>query len=286
LADDRARAQLHRFHAMWLGYRGIPHEAALVQAFDQESKRLIDRVVFDEPQSYLGLFSFPQTYLTTFLAEHYGLPAPLGDAGWVDYGDSGRAGILSHGSVLSAFSKFADTSPTQRGIFVQTRLLCNVIPPPPANVDVDQPPGEEGEAVCKYDRYAAHRDSSTSCQGCHSQIDPVGFGLENYDIAGRFRDHDDGQPECLIEGQGELPGHGTFHGPAELGALLVDSGVLDRCVVQQLSSFALGRALLDTEAGMVDALRAGFESDGHSLTALIQNFVEADAFARRKEPAL
>jgi hypothetical protein len=284
LADPRARDQLHRFHAMWLGYRGIPHAADLVQAFDLETTSLIDRIVFDEPQSYLEMFRFGQSYMSTFLADHYGLAAPAAGEGWVDYGDSGRAGILSHGSVLSAFSKFSDTSPTQRGIFIQTRLLCNVIPPPPANVDVDQPPGEGGEAVCKYDRYAAHRESSTSCASCHNQIDPVGFGLENYDIAGRFREADDGHPECLISGDGELPGYGTFNGPAELAALLIDGGVLDDCIVRQLSSFALGRTLVDAEAVMVEDLRAGFESNGYSLTGLLSSYVESAAFALRKEP--
>lgn len=285
LADERAREQLHRFHAMWLGYRGVPHGAELVAAFDLETTKLIDRLVFDEPASYLELFRFGQTYLTSFLAEHYGLPAPEGGEGWVDYGDSGRAGILSHGSVLSAFGKFADTSPTQRGIFIQTRLLCNVIPPPPANVDVDQPPGEGGDAVCKYDRYAAHRDSSLSCASCHEQIDPVGFGLENYDIAGRYREHDDGHPECPIDGQGELTGHGSFRGPAELGELLIASGALDDCVVRQWSSFALGRPLNDAEAAMVEGLRSSFEGSGYALTELVASFVESDAFALRKEPA-
>lgn len=134
LADDRARDQLHRFHAMWLGYRAIPHPAELTSAFNRETSALLDRVVFDEPQSYLNLFTFPETHLDATLADHYGLPQPSGGEGWVEYGDSGRAGILSHGSVLSAFSKFTDTSPTQRGIFVRTRLLCQEIPRPPANV--------------------------------------------------------------------------------------------------------------------------------------------------------
>ncbi|HVJ14599.1 MAG TPA: DUF1588 domain-containing protein, partial [Polyangiaceae bacterium] len=285
LADDRARSQLHRFHAMWLGYRGIPASADLVQAFNLETTHLIDRVVFDEPTSYLDLFGFPQTYLTTSLAEHYGLPAPAGGEGWVDYGDSGRAGILSHGSVLAAFSKFSDTSPTQRGIFIQTRLLCNVIPPPPADVDVDNPPGGGDDAVCKYDRYAAHRDSSLSCANCHNQMDPIGFGLENYDIAGRYREADDGNPECIIAGEGELPGYGTFSGPAELGALLVSSGALDDCVVKQLSSFALGRTLSDADAAMIEELRAGFEGQGYSLAGLLTSYVENDAFVMRKEPA-
>src|SRR4051794_35381555 len=120
LADPRARDQVHRFHAMWLGYRAIPGSADLLAAFNPETTTLIDKVVFDQPASYLTLFSADQTYVNDLLADQYGLPRPAGGAGWVPYGGAGRAGILSHGAVLAAFSKFSDTSPTQRGILVQT----------------------------------------------------------------------------------------------------------------------------------------------------------------------
>ena len=112
-----------------------------------------------------------------------GLPAAR--AGWLT-ATAGAPASFRTAAVLAAFSKFSDTSPTQRGILVQTRLLCNVVPPPPANVNVDQPPPATA-AACKLDRYAAHR-SVASCAGCHDNLDPIGFGLENYDIGGKFRD--------------------------------------------------------------------------------------------------
>jgi hypothetical protein len=283
LTDTRAREQLHRFHAMWLGYRAIPQTPELAAAFARETNALLDRVIFDDRQSYLNLFSFDQTYLDTTLADHYGLPHPSGNAGWVKYGDSGRAGILSHGAVLSAFGKFSDTSPTQRGIFVRTRLMCQELSPPPPSVMADKPPTGDQNAVCKYDRYAAHRTSS-SCAGCHSLTDGIGFGLENYDLAGRYRTHDDGLTQCTIEGQGEIVGVGTFRGPAELGAMLVDKGLLDACVVKQYLQFALGHKPTDTDAAAVDQLARTFASKDHDLTDLILSFVESDAFVRRVEP--
>lgn len=97
LADDRAKKQLHRFHAMWLGYRAIPHAADLVAAFQRETTALIDRVVFEEPQSYLSLFTLDETFVDAELADHYGFERPSGDSGWVPY-PAGRAGVLSHGS--------------------------------------------------------------------------------------------------------------------------------------------------------------------------------------------
>jgi hypothetical protein len=283
LEDDRAREQLHRFHAMWLGYRVIPHAADLAAAFDRETSALLDRVIFEERASYTELFTYAETYLDDALADHYGLPHPDGGEGWVDYGDSGRAGILSHGSVLSAFGKFSDTSPTQRGILIRSRLLCEAIAPPPPTVMADKPPGDMS-AVCKWDRYAEHR-SGSACASCHSQMDPIGFGLENYDLAGRFREHDDGLPECTISGEGELPPYGTFSGPAELGALLVDSGALERCVVKQVLTFALGRTLEPEERGLVDALTEQLIDHDAVLTELLHAYVASDAFVLRKEPA-
>jgi hypothetical protein len=281
--DARAKQQLQRFHALWLGYRAIPHPPELARSFAHETAALLDRVIFDEPQSYLNLFTFAESRLDATLADNYGLPRPVGSEGWVSYADSGRAGILSHGSVLSAFSKFTDTSPTQRGIFVRTRLLCQEILPPPPNVAADKPPPASQSAVCKADRYAAHRTSS-SCAGCHSLTDGIGFGLEQYDIAGRFRTHDDGMPECSLDGQGEIVGVGSFRGPKELGALLVEHDLVAPCLVKQYVQFALGRKADATEAGVLDALSSGFASNHHDLGQLIEDYVASPAFARRSEP--
>jgi hypothetical protein len=282
LADSRAKQQLHRFHAMWLGYRALPHPPELTAAFQRETNALLDRVLFEEHRSYLDLFTFDETYLDDSLADHYGLPHPSGGQGWVPYGSSGRAGILSHGSVLSAFSKFTDTSPTQRGIFVRTRLLCQTINRPPATVNADKPPGNK-DAVCKYDRYAEHR-ANTSCAGCHDQLDPIGFGLEQYNIAGQLRDHDEGLPQCAIAGQGEVVGHGKFSGPAELGALLVKDGLVQPCIVQQLAQFALGRKPEGNESQLLDALTTSFADSDYAFDRLLIDYVSEPAFALRKEP--
>lgn len=282
LADLKARDQLHRFSSMWLGYRALPHPASLVAELSRETNALIDRVVFDEPHDFFELFTFGETYLTDALADHYGLSRPASGAGWVPYGGSGRAGILSHGSVLAAFSKFSDTSPTQRGIFVQTRLLCNTIDSPPANVDVDQPPGDD-MAECKEARYAEHR-SIPSCAGCHEQMDPIGFGLEQYDVGGVYRETDNGKPQCVLSGQGTLPGYGTFSGPAELGQMLVAEGLVQPCFVKQYLSFALGRAVEPEEAALLDDMGARFGASSNDLKTLILEYVASQPFAERKEP--
>ncbi|HYP97214.1 MAG TPA: DUF1588 domain-containing protein [Polyangiaceae bacterium] len=283
LSDPRARAQIERFHAMWLGYRAIPASAELAAAFSLETNKLIEKVVFEQPSSYLDLFTSSQTYVSGPLPAQYGVPAPAGGQGWVTYADDKRAGILSHGSVLAAFSKFSDTSPTQRGIFVQTRLLCNKVGSPPANVNVDQPPGD-GDKVCKIDRYDEHRKLA-SCKGCHAQLDPIGYGLENYDIAGRYRTHDDAHEDCILPDKGELPGVGEFSGPGQLAQLLVSNGELESCFVQHFMSYAVGRELRPEEAAAKDAVLAGFKGSGYDLKQMLSNYVGDERFALRQEEA-
>lgn len=283
VTDDKAMGQLHRYHAMWLGYRAIPHDADLIAAFNAETTALIDRVVFEDRDAYSSLFTAPETFVDTALAEHYGLEAPAGGEGWVSYGPD-RAGILSHGSVLAAFSKFTDTSPTQRGIFIAERLRCNEIPAPPPTVDADNPPGNADDPnACKEERYAIHNEVG-SCAACHSLMDPIGMGLENYDIAGRFRLTDDGKPDCEISGVGELPGVGSFSGPGELAERLVESGELERCATEQYLQFALGRPL-EGDDELVDHVVSDFEAEEYDFLQMMTNLASHDAFGFRREPS-
>ena len=289
LADAHARERLDRFHALWLGYENLPLAEELVTAMRAETRALIDRIVFDDDQSYESLFTSNETFIDDLLAGHYGLSSPGAAAGWVDYGDSGRAGILSHGSFLAVAGKFGDTSPTQRGILIRTRLFCQDLPPPPPNVNTDDAIAAEGDKICKSDRYSVHKQGG--CAGCHDQMDPIGFGLENYDQQGRYRSHEADNPEttpdestCEIEGNGEIVGIGTFHGPAELGQLMLDSGLVERCVVTQLYRFAMGRKELDdNDLAFIELLQQNAAAPGFHMADLMLELVTNDAFRFRRE---
>ncbi len=165
--------------------------------------------------------------------------------------------------------------------FRQTVLLCNDIADPPANVDVDQPPGNPDQE-CKTERYRAHMDQS-GCRECHAQIDPVGLGLENFDIAGRWRDHDDGKPQCRIPGLGDVPGIGRFSGPKELADRLLAAGEISDCLVRQYATFALGRALAAEETPLVARLTKAMSDDGGKLVGQLRRLVTDPSFALRKE---
>jgi Protein of unknown function (DUF1588)/Protein of unknown function (DUF1592)/Protein of unknown function (DUF1595)/Protein of unknown function (DUF1585) len=283
LDDPRARLQLDRFHAMWMGYETLPHEPAITSRMRQESAALLDRVIFDEPQSWLTLFSSTESYIDDTLAAHYGLPAVgSAEATWVDVSGAGRKGILSHGSFLSAAANPIDTSPTKRGKLIRERLMCSPVPPPPPDVPADDPP-DQALGNCKIDQYAAHREDA-GCAACHKLMDDIGFGLENYDRAGRYREHDDGKPECVIAGQGEVFGVGTFQGPAELSDLLLAEGLVDACAVKQLFQYAMGRDLAPSDDAYVGKLVEQFAASDHRFDQLIVDLVSHEAFGYRLSP--
>jgi hypothetical protein len=279
MENPQARTRVNRFHALWLGYHQLPHPPELTGPMRAESDALIERIVFDEPGDYMDLFTSTETFIDQTLVDHYGLTSSEAGESWVSYGDSGRQGILSHGSVLSSFGKFADTSPTQRGIFVRTRLMCDTIDPPPPNVVADAPPEGDPDA-CKIEKYAQH--TAGGCSGCHNQMDPIGFGLENYDKAGRYRATDDGNAACVIEGDGTITELGAFNGPGELQDMLIESGMLEECMVKQVYRFAVGRRERADDDAELERVTQAFLDEGRAFDALLMGIVASDAFGYRK----
>jgi len=283
LGDPRARRRVGRFHALWLGYETLPFDPMMATAMQTETEALLERVIFDEQLPYSEVFLSKETFVSDELAQHYGLtPGGSSKPGWTDYGDSGRRGILSHGTFLSNGAKFGDTSPTVRGLIVRMKLLCQEIGNPPAGVDVDKPLEATETAVCKIEKQAAHAQGG--CAGCHDLMDPIGFGLENYDAQGVYRTHDVGLPECTIEGAGEVAGIGTFRGPAELAELLTGNDQFNRCVATQLYRFAVGRTEMDdVDEKFIDALMERAGSTDYRFDDLILEYITHDGFRYRRE---
>jgi hypothetical protein len=248
-----------------------------------ESDALVTREVLEDRGPWFDLLTATDTYINAELAEVYAMPAPATGFAWVSYPDETRRGLLSQGSLLANGAKAGDTSPTLRGQFVLERLLCSPAPPPPPNVSADEPPEDAGGSNCKSDRYRVHRESP-SCNSCHQLMDPVGFGLENYDIQGRFRLHDDGKPECVIDGLGELPGLGSFRGPAELGQKLSQSDGARRCLVEHIYQFAMQRLSDELDEAEQTTIATALEAANFSLADALLNWASSDAFRLRRVP--
>jgi hypothetical protein len=286
LEDPRAIDRIDRFHALWLGYEAMPFGGTIADAMRVETKALIERVVFAERQPWEAIFTAEETFVADSLAQHYGLPLPgSADPVWTSYGDSGRRGVLSHGTFLSNGGKFGDTSPTQRGLVIRRNLLCQTLPEPPPGVDPDDAPGLDEGAACKWDRYAAHREDP-GCVACHAMVDPIGFGLENYDELGRFRTHDEGAPDCPISGDGAIIEFGDFNGPEQLAELVTTSAfhIVTSCMIEQLYRFLIGRSDLaaDDHAFLQD-FSSRYTDEVFYFDDLLLEIVSSDVFRFRRE---
>jgi hypothetical protein len=275
--DQRGLDQLQRMHAMWLGYENLAVDPVLGASLRRETDELIERALVQ--REWLSIFTASDTWLDATLAEHYDIALPGGQPGFVDYPDIRRRGILSHGSLLSIGAKFGDTSPTERGKAVWTRLLCNEIPPPPPDVDSGLPPTGGPVDACKTERYDMRE--KPECASCHGILDSIGFGLENYGPSGEWRTTELDKPGCEITGEGELATVGEFAGAGALGELLLETGQLEGCYTQTFYQFAIGRRPDDTDQMMVDALTEVFEADDDVVGMLLQ-FAASEGFRHRR----
>ncbi len=288
MKDTRAKDLVTRFHAQWLGYETLVSAGDLLIAQEAETSALMERVLFAERRPWRELFTFGETFVNDVLAKHYSLPLPGNTKGaWVVPTDVRRRGLLGQASFFAiGGSAFGDTSPTQRGKAVRNKLLCQVVPPPPPGVKNDALQNADPKA-CKDLRYAAHR--AGGCAACHGLMDPIGFGLENFNAFGQPRATEKGNPMCKISGDGELLGVGTFNGPAELGKLMSDAGLLEPCLVQQLYRFAVGRTDLDTnDMTLVGSITDGLKDTKATLKIddLMVDLVSSEPFRHRREEVL
>jgi len=290
LADSDAT--LHRFVDEWLHLdrlRVVARDATLYpeltpqirEAMLGETHRFVGAVYRDG--GTLGdLLTAPYSLLTDALASYYGLPAGTGepDAAGYKRGDTGSAaGLLVHGGLLTTHALPTGSSPIHRGKLVRERLLCQEMPPPPASLDTSPPPVDP--TLSTRDRYSQHSADPT-CAGCHTRIDPIGFGFEHYDGVGRYRLMDgvhevDASGEIVLTDQTD----GSFDGVDELAALLAGSPEVAACYTLQWSRHALGSAD-DSELECVqDEVTSAFTAAEGRLDSLVLALVATRFFRER-----
>lgn len=221
------------------------------------------------------LFTTRNTYLNGPLAELYGVPGVTG-TGSVAVTlppSSHRGGLLTTGAVLTAEGAQDRTKPTNRGFYVQVRLLCTRVPDPPDNVpqldDVGDPVATSVRQVLELHR------SQPSCAGCHSLMDPIGVGMEDFDQFGRYRaNYADGSP---VDASSEWNGSPVV-GAAELGARLADDPKVAECVARQLFRYATARRESELgESYVIQQLAQAFSRE-HDFKQLTTALVTSDSF--------
>jgi hypothetical protein len=163
---------------------------------------------------------------------------------------------------------------------VRERLLCELISPPPPNVKAVPPPVDPNATT--RDRFSQH-SNDPYCKSCHHLMDPIGFGFENYDALGLWRDKDHGLP---IDASGTVAdskdANGDFDGVVELATRLADSEEVRSCVVSQWFNYAQGRPSTKEDSCSIKVLNSAFADAKYNVKALLVALTQTDAFLYRK----
>jgi hypothetical protein len=293
LGDARSAALVENFAGQWLKLRelddALPQDsgfdANLRKAFRRETE-LAFEYVLREDRSVLELLDARYTFLDERLARHYGIDGVRGSyfrqvelpAG------SPRGGLLGHGSVLTATSVANRTSPVVRGAWIIENLLGAEVPPPPPGVEADLSGARSpADARTLRERMEAHR-ANPVCASCHELIDPFGFALENFDLVGRWRDTDAGEP---IDAAAVLTDGTRVDGPAALrDALLGRSDAFVTALTEKLMTYALGRILTADDKPAVREIVAAAAEDDYTFASVIIGIANSVPFRMQaKRPA-
>jgi hypothetical protein len=292
LADPRSEALATRFGAQWLRLQDLdkvhpdalsfPYfDQTLAAAMRRETELFLDNLV-REDRDLLEILTADYTFVNERLARHYGIPGVSGGAfRRVVYPDDARQGLLGHGSILTLTSHADRTSPVLRGKWVMEVLLGAPPPPPPPNVpDLEATEGaREGRLMTTRERMEMHR-SNPVCRSCHQFMDPIGLALDNFDVTGRWRIKENGQP---LDTRGELYDGTPVSSPIELQqALLKRPEALIRNFVANLLAYAIGRRVEYYDMPTVRAIAREAESQGNRMSAFVLGVVRSVPFQRSR----
>lgn len=289
LQDAKARTLVEEFGGQWLQIRALESAAPDKErfpAFDdylrlsmrRETELFFERII-REDRSILEFLDARWTFLNERLATHYGVPDVHGpEFRPVVLPMPTRGGIFTQASVLTVSSYATRTSPVLRGKWILENLLHAPPPDPPPGTGTIE--GEKpGAALSVRQQLEAHRANPT-CASCHRRMDPLGFGLENYDAIGAWRD---AEGELPIDSTGQLPDGRTFRGPAELRAILsAEREAFARALTAKLLTYALGRGLERYDGPTVRAIARGVADQDYRFSALVLAIVKSTPFQMRR----
>ncbi|BCU78770.1 DUF1592 domain-containing protein [Luteolibacter sp. LG18] len=291
LQDPRAESLSRFFGGEWLGYdellefsepdlkRFPEFTQSLRKAMYRESVEFFANVV-RENRPATDLLSADYTFLNEELAKHYGIPdVKGGEMRKVALTDKNRGGVIGQASVMTVTSLPLRTSPVKRGKWILDTLLGTPPPPPPPDAGVLPPDDRAGGSSSMRERLENHR-SRASCAACHAKIDPLGFGLENFDPLGRWRTTD--VKGNAIDSKATLPGGFTFDSPEGLKRyLLSDDELFLRNLARKMLAYGLGRPLEYYDEPVVIDLVRQLRGDGLKIQSLITGIVQSPPFLRR-----
>ena len=287
LQDERADALGSQFAAQWLGLRNLErHEPdteryerfdpSLLPAMTRETQLLFLHAV-RENLPVAELLTADYSFLNGPLAQYYGVDGVEGaQFRKVSLQQTPRRGVLSHASVLTVTSNPTRTSPVKRGKWILKNILGTPPPDPPAGVPELEETKTASEDATLREQLELHR-ADPACAACHRVMDQLGFGLEQFNAVGLFRDRDSG---AAIDASGVLPGGREFEGAAELSRVLGQSerDAFARTLIERLLTFALGRELTPADRCTVEDIADRTAKDDYRFQDIVQEIVRSRPF--------
>ncbi|MDB5304500.1 MAG: Protein of unknown function (DUF1587)/Protein of unknown function (DUF1592)/Protein of unknown [Phycisphaerales bacterium] len=291
IADPKAKALTDQFGIQWLQTRKVMTARPsteffptftndLRQAMFDESYTFFDKLR-EEDRSVLDLLNADYTYVNEELARHYGIPDVKGkELRKVSLKpEYHRGGLLGMGSMLSLTSHTFRTSPTLRGKYGLEVIFGTPPPPPPPNAGGMFNNEKRGEAKSFRELMAMHA-SQPACASCHKRIDPLGYGLENFDAVGRWRNDAGGRP---LDNDGILPSGEKFVGPMELReVVLKHQDEFVHNLAEQMLTYALGRDLEYYDECAVRDVTQCLQQNGYRFSSLVLGIVKSHPFQHRR----
>lgn len=289
LLDPKARALSENFAGQWLQLRNLDEakpDPDRFPTFDDELRRAMKRetelffeAVVKEDRSIVDFLDARFTFLNDRLAMHYGIPGVEGpEFRRVALTGNQRGGVLTQASILTVSSYPTRTSPVIRGKWVLENILNAPPPPPPPNVPTldEAAVGSKGSLRQQMEQ---HR-SNPICASCHARMDPLGFGLENYDAIGAWRTVDGKFP---LDVSGTLPNGKSFSNPAELKAILKsDKDEFTKCLTEKMLTYALGRGLELYDRPAVQSISRSVANGNYRFSTLVLSIVKSMPFQMRR----
>ena len=293
LQDKRSGSLVDNFAGQWLELRNLDSVKPdpdkflvwgpqLKNAMQTETRMFLEYIV-RENRPLSELLTARYTFLNERLARFYDIPGVSGsEFRKVDLATDRRGGILTQASVLTVSSYPTRTSPTIRGKYILNNILGTPPPPPPPDVPALDA-SKVGSEVSLRKQLEEHRNNAV-CASCHSRMDVLGFGLENYNAIGRWRNMDGKFP---IDSGGTLPGGKTFATPAEMKTVLLSNmPEIARCVSEKMMIYALGRGLQPYDRPVLNQINADWKAQDYPFQTLIYEVVRSLPFQERRGEAV
>lgn len=289
LADPRSHSLVDGFATQWLNLRNLESASPDPDLFPfddqlrsdmQKETELFFSAVMRENRPVTDFLDGRYSFVNERLARHYGIDNISGDEFQrISLEGQPRAGVMTQASILTITSDPTRTSPVKRGKWIMENILGTPPPEPPADVPEFEATQKALPNASFREQMELHR-TKPICASCHQHMDPLGFGFENFDAIGRWREK---IGEFTIDSSGTLPGGEKFDGPIELIEVLRRrEAAFVRSFTEKMLVFALGRGLRYYDQCAVEEMMKTLSSEEYRFSAVVEQIVLSAPFRKRR----